>query len=99
MSAHADQNQGFGNLPSAGLSRAATDGKDAVPGKPTDRVKANRALRSSPTGRRPQKCSGVGLQVDNSSRTRRNLSCHDRSKSSCRLFIFSAGRMLWTSLS
>ena len=44
MSAHADQNQGFGNLPSAGLSRAATDGKDAVPGKPTDRVKANRAL-------------------------------------------------------
>jgi hypothetical protein len=32
MSAHADQNQGFGNFPSAGLNRAATDGPDAVPG-------------------------------------------------------------------
>jgi hypothetical protein len=98
MSAQGDQNQAFRNLPSAILSRAATYGKDAVPGKPKDLV-ADRALSSSPTGRRPQKCSGVGLQVDNSSRTRRILSCHDRSKSSCRLFIFSGGRMLWTSLS
>jgi hypothetical protein len=99
MSAHADQNQGFGNFPSAGLNRAATDGPDAVPGNLTNLVEANRAFDHRLQASRPPKCSGVRLQVDNSGRTRRNLSCHDRSKSSCRLFIFSGGRMLWTSLS
>jgi hypothetical protein len=39
MSAQGDQKQAFRNLPSAILSRAATYGKDAVPGKPTDLVK------------------------------------------------------------